>query len=934
MQQSFIHQLIEQLPKEANYFRNTTVIFPTKRACKYFEKVLAEQFGGDLWLPQVVSIQEFLYEHVPYVVLQESELVAMLHPIHERITDLKQSFVDFYKWGQMMLKDFSEIDQYLIDSEYLFHYIKSYKVIDDEDTLSQEQKILLNQFWESLPEDKSSSIKEQFLKTWQFLSEIYDAFQAALVKQNAAYEGMAYRALLNSVESSSKSFKSRNFVLAGFNALTAFEERLFVHLCHHYETKIFWDADEHYLHDEQLEAGFFIRRYLQLFPERANVLVTTNLKEQHKNVELANCPLETVQIDYALQQALAQPSTVLVLADESLLYPLIKNLPTDVGYNITMGYPLMMHSIHALLKNLLEFRRYFSIKKSISAKLLLKVLKHPLLQSHFESSALVKAESIAQVFGFFGKPQLKDLFGDNVLLEELLSKTSDDADVCLRLLFTLKADFDNASLEGIAIDACIELFQQLKSIALKNGINLAEEDVYKLLKTMMAGVKIPFESTSEATLQIMGFLETRNLDFENVIVIGATDDHLPGTNKSNSFIPFTIRKALNLPTYQENDAIFAYHFYRLMQRAENIRLVAANPIDKNSNRSRFMEQISYEWERLDNIMVSEQDIGIGLPQEITKPLLQIDKRNDFVLLKLEQYFKSEKQLSASALNTYINCPFQFYLKYIVGIHEPEDISEIYDNRVIGQIFHKMMECFYEPFLESKQWIDAESLGKFYKSADKKRLMQLAFESEQIKYSENSLVGQHALAKEVLLELLDQMIKKDIELTKQARFRIVGLEKKLESIPMQLDNGKTVYFKCYIDRVDEVEDAVQNYLRIIDYKTGKVNINSNYKKEADDYIAGYFENNKFKEGFQGYFYAWILRQAKEQLPIQVGFYGARKISGGLIYLQKGERLSDSLLEFYDERLHMLVETIFNLDIPFSQADVEEAYKFGKFRMLVE
>ncbi len=374
MESTFIQSLLRELPIESNYFKQTVVIFPTKRACIYFKNALIEAVGNDnIWLPEIISIQDFLYRYVPSAIASDQELIGLLYQIHQKIIPTEQHFAEFYKWGQMILKDFNEIDQYLVDTRHLFHYVKSMKTIDESAELTPEQTQLLNQFWNTLPTEKNSDVQAQFLKTWNSLDEIYHLFNQTLKEKNLMYEGAAYRALLDELENQNKKFNKRNFVIAGFNALSAFEERLFQHLVSHYNTTIYWDADTSYLNNTALEAGLFIRRYQKLFAGKNNFITTTSLGEFPKKVTFVEAPLEWTQVKFAIEKvATLQPKeTVLVLCDESLLYPLLESLPDSLPINITMGYPLMIHPILTLVQSLLAFHQTKVEKKNISPTLFL-----------------------------------------------------------------------------------------------------------------------------------------------------------------------------------------------------------------------------------------------------------------------------------------------------------------------------------------------------------------------------------------------------------------------------------------------------------------------------------------------------------------------------------------------------------------------------------
>ena len=943
MKESFINQLIQKLPKDNEYYRNTLIIFPTKRACIYFKKALLDSSKEkNIWLPEIISIQEFLYEHVPTAIGLEQELLCLLFEVNKSIIPAEQNFVQFYKWGQMILKDFNEIDQYLIETPYLFHYIKSLKTIDESAELSPEQTKLLNQFWSTLPTDKNSDIREKFVKTWNSLDEIYHSFHNVLQQNGITYEGNGYRKLLESLENQEKKFQKKNFVIAGFNALSAFEERFFMHLVQHYNTEIYWDADTSYLKDLDLEAGLFIRRYQKLFPDKVNHIISTSLEQSTKKVSFVEAPLEWTQVKYAIEkiETLQLEETVLVLCDEALLYPLLNNLPESMTINITMGYPLTTHPLQTLIQHLLAFHQHKQEKKSISPTLFLKIIKHPFIKVYFPSAALHKMIRSVIRLGFVTQKTIQEVLGNELILTKLLNTEVEDHQYITSILNYLLHFEKRTILDKKATETFLQLIGSLIQLLNDNEIKLEPGELYKLLKNSLASAKLPFKSDQTDGLQIMGFLETRNLDFKNVIILGATDDHLPGTNKSGSFIPYSIRKAMSLPTFQENDAIYGYHFYRLLQRAEDISLVYAVDIDKSSiNKSRFIEQIKYEWSKYEggNISFSEQHLSIPLPKPSVIELAEINKNESNIQDAFQKYFSGEKQISASSLMTYLRCPFQFYLKYIIQLNEPEELVEEYDQRILGLIFHSAMELFYQPFLESKAWINSDILKQYNKNCNWDKLLSDAFLENEIDIQKHPLVGSNLLVRNIIQRLMEKVIQKDIELKNE--FQIQGLELKIKDIPIQLNEKQTVFLKGTIDRVDCVKDQHGNtFIRIIDYKSGKAEIN-NYlsrknEKPVNQYMDEYFEAVFPKQGIQGYFYAHLFDKTTPNQKITAGFYSARSLKDGLKKLRGGTLINGEVLNEFEDRLKQLLIEIFNSEIPFKQTENEKAYEYSAYKVLVE
>jgi hypothetical protein len=944
MERTFIQSLIKEIPSDSNFFKNTTVIFPTKRACIYFKKALIEAAGNEnIWLPEIISIQDFLYRYVPYAIATDQELIGLLFQIHQKIIPAEQSFAQFYKWGQMILKDFNEIDQYLVDTRHLFHYVKSFKTLDENAELTSEQIQLLNQFWNTLPTDKNSDVKAQFIKTWNALDEIYHQFRSVLKEKNILYEGAAYQALLFELENQDKKFTKRNFIIAGFNALSAFEERLFLHLTEHYNTSIYWDADTSYLQNEELEAGLFIRRYQKHFKQAGNHLITTTLGKTAKQVTFVEAPLEWTQVKYALEKidSLNAKETVLVLCDETLLYPLLESLPESLPVNITMGYPLMIHPIHTLVQYLLAFHQHKVEKKNISPTLFLKIIQHPLITQYAVEKRHRIEKRVVQL-GFVNASIITEIFGNDDSFMALLMNVEEADHVYLNTILShLKSADSRSILDEKAFEIVLQILDGIMQSVKANQIQIVLGELYSLLKNSFSTTKLPFKSDSTDGIQIMGFLETRNLDFKNVIILGASENHLPGTNKSGSFIPYSIRKAMNLPTFHENDAIYGYHFYRLLQRAEDISLVYAIDIDKKTiNPSRFIEQIKYEWVKIESDKIQFKELKLQIP--LAKPIglepISISKNEPIVQAKFEQFFNGEKQISASSLIAYLRCPVQFYLKYIAEIPEPEELVEEYDQRILGLIFHSAMELFYQPFLKSKEWINGSTLETYAKNCDWKAIINSAFKNNSIDIEENELMGSNLLIRNIIQRLMQKVVQKDIELGEA--FQIQGLELKLKDIPIALNKmGKTVFLKGTIDRIDYVKKSNgEFYARIVDYKSGGVAMNTafayNKEKPIELYMSDYFKGKDVKQGIQGYFYSYLFDKQFPNQEIVAGFYAARNLNSGLKMLRDGQTIRTEVLSEFERLLQFTLDELFDIDFPFIQTTNEKAYEYSAYKVLVE
>jgi len=563
------------------------------------------------------------------------------------------------------------------------------------------------------------------------------------------------------------------------------------------------------------------------------------------------------------------------------------------------------------------------------------------LISNYSEELLHRIEKRVIQLGFINASVLAEFFGKEDNFTSLLLQTNEeDHTYLLSILKYLWHSVERNILDGKAFESTIQALEGLTQSIESNGIPLVLGELYNLLKNSVSTLKLPFKSESSDGLQIMGLLETRNLDFKNVIILGASENHLPGTNKSGSFIPYTIRKAMNLPTFHENDAIYGYHFYRLLQRAEDIALVYAIDIDKKTIQpSRFIEQIKYEWAKIEGGNIEFCDLNLQIPIAPSNTIMPIEvsKNHPTILAKFEQYFTGERQISASSLIAYLRCPFQFYLKYIADVPEPESLVEEYDQRILGLIFHSAMEVFYQPFLVNQQWIEPKLLEAYYKKCDWKVIIDTAFKQNDIVISELELMGSNLLIRNIIERLMQKVIQKDIALREP--FQMIGLELKIKDVSIDLADNKQVFLRGTIDRIDKVKrNDGSTYIRIVDYKSGSVTINNPFsyqqEKTLEIYMGEYFKGRDVKQGIQGYFYSYLYHSKVPNQAIVAGFYSARSLNSGLKMLRNGQQINGEILSYFEKNVQDTLNELFNIDIPFRQSDNESAYNYSAYKVLVE
>lgn len=935
MKQTFIDELLERIPLGRETTMDAAVIFPTKRAGQYFKKAILSASGQETrWLPGIYSIRDYLHRYSRLAIAGEEELLPVLYKVHREVTGIQQSYTEFQKWGQMILKDFNEIDQYLIEPSLIFHYVEEYKKIDTTPILSEDQVQILDTFWNLLPEDTDSRLRKQFLKTWESLGKIYRSFQLALSERGVTYEGQAYRQLLSDLRDGSVRLSEGHLFICGFNALSIFEEELFKYLVEAHETKLYWDIPKSWLDSTDQFSAHFIQKYVSLFPEQANEFIDS--QETHPQFELVEAPADVIQLDYAIDKIkdYRPEETAIVLCDESLAYPMILRQSEAFRPNMTMGFPVALSPAMAFFKHACDWFITRAVQHRMPADTFVKLIGSPWLQRLLDERQAEQLASATRKFGYMSTFLIHKHLGENSPLADRLLAETDIKHAILDLLRMVLTATASDQEDFPIIRGCVEMVNDLNHWLEAFELDVAMEEYPQLIRTRLLSLKIPFSGAQENQVQVMGFLESRGLDFKNLLILSADDKHLPGSVRNTSFIPHAIKRALKLPTYKEHDAIYSYHFYRLLLRAERVSLVYSTTSQGMEQvRSRFVEQIAFREHERTGQALPVNSLSRPIPASRPYQSMIIDKEHPVTLEKFDRYYNGASMFSASQLVTYLKCPVQYYLKHILKIDELEEISEDYDQRELGLLFHRCMELFYQPFMDSGEWIDADKLKARIKSTDFKALLAKAFIDEQFSKPYAQLKGQNLLVSNIIIELVRRVLDLDAQ---GPAFRVIGLEMKLSDIPITLSDGKVVHLRGVLDRVDEVrgERGDVSYTRIIDYKTGKVSIGSTWNKTPEEVVGQYFKDARNKEGFQLFCYAWMYRQMQPEAAIKAGIYGVKKLSDKLSLVNGKREIDAEMMGLFEGRLRKLLEEILDVSSPFVQSDDDQVYSYSSYRLLVD
>ncbi|MCX6266927.1 MAG: PD-(D/E)XK nuclease family protein, partial [Bacteroidetes bacterium] len=729
------------------------IVLPNRRGGLFLRKYLAAEIGKVTWAPTIFSIEDFMTNISG---LQEAETLHLLFELFEVHQEIEgknaQTFEEFLRWAPQLLSDFNEIDRYLGDAKDLFT------------TLTEARAISI---W-NLEGQPLTEFEKKYLHFYQSLYGYYEKLTIRLLAKNMAYQGLGFRRAAENVELLMNKFPWRHIIFAGFNALTKAEETIIGTLRSEGKATLLWDADKYYLDDKHQEAGNFLREWTRKWPVKDHHWIFNDFEISEKQIEIIGSPDSVGQVKYCgsllqelVKKGKASEKTAVVLLDEGLLIPLLNSIPQEVdAINITAGLPLNQTPLSSLFETVFQLHIHtaqfsYLVSKGIQKfyyRDVLKVLQHPYIhriaRSMMGENRFVFDETIDRIrLGhqiFIGIEDIvsqdEDLFSANLtFLDAIFAGWQKPADVLASfktLIETIRASI-GGSMEMEYLFAFSKIVNQLGNLLSDFPSELKIPAFYELYRQVISGTSLPFYGEPLKGVQLMGMLETRTLDFENVIILSCNEDLLPSGKINASFIPFDIKRSFELPTYRHKDAVYAYHFYRLIQWAKHVWILYNTESDQlgGGDRSRYLRQISCELPAYNpKITIKESILTTPLIKGEFLPVIEISKTGD-VLAALEE--KAKKGFSASSLNTYRNCALKFYFAEIAGIKEPENVDDTIDPAVLGSAIHEALNKLYKPYID--RHLTKEHLVEMDKESD--RTVDAAFHQKFLVLASQPLIGE-------------------------------------------------------------------------------------------------------------------------------------------------------------------------------------------------
>lgn len=914
-------------------------VFPNRRSLVFFNKYLGEQTaraGVPVMAPACCQMNDFVSRLSRERSGSRIKLLRILYDCYKPLYEAREGegkaepLDDFIFWGGVILSDFNDIDKYLIDPGQIFANIAQFKEMQqDFSFLNDSQRAALEQFLGNFSTD--GEYKRRFQTIWDILYDLYRNFNAELDAKELSYEGRIYRKLAGMLKEQSVSDLlsreypgSEKFVFVGLNALNNCEKKLLRSIRDARMAEFCWDFSSHFIKDSHNKSSFFIRENLNLFPQ-AFEIDPEGLPDPSFNVLSVPSSIgQTKQIPQILQTVgKADISTAIVLPDEKLLVPVLNSIPPEITQlNVTMGYPISGSVLWPLIMDVASLQLHIYRKDGVPFfyhKQVWSILSNSLLRLSMSPEGLKTADSIREKAQCY--VPLED-FGTDAVLEAIFRDVASDpssgeaaqiqefARYLENVLRTLAAGMEDT----VELDFARIIYQTLEEL-IQDPLPVKPATFVRVLQQMCAGQTVPFQGEPMRGLQIMGPLETRALDFENIIILNCNEGIFPRRSSDSSFIPGELRKGFEMPTYEYRDAMWAYYFYRMVERARNVWMLYDSRTEgvRAGEESRFIKQL-------------ELHFGVPVRRWVAKNEIKRQPSVEDIAKSAEDIGKlKEGHLSASAIQNYLSCPAKFYFAYVQGLKQENEVAESLDASMFGQVFHSVMETLYDT---PDRKVSAEYLGELLKSGT--RIADLVTSTVLSKQRSFVLSGKNLIYRDMICSYVRQVIKRDIEFLKDSSspcFTILGLER-----AMKADIGGFPFIGM-IDRLDSISPGC---IRIVDYKTGKVddndiNICDDNASEVVDKLFGPADKGRPHIAVQLYIYDVFARRDKFLAPNEIlnSIYQTNRL---FVEGVKNVGLSAKFISLMEERMQRLLDEISDLSIPWKRCEVQDNCKYCDFKQI--
>ena len=912
--QSFIQDVVKDILRNNQDTGKIIFVLPSKRAGVFLKKIVSRSLTKTVLAPEIYSIEDFIEKVSNLVTANTTTQLFELYNAYLNVGDYeKESFDSFLKWGQILLQDFNEVDRYLVDASTLYKNIEAIQEVNH---------------WSLNPEN--SEMIENYLHFWRYLEDIYNQFNSNLIKQGLGHQGLIYKTSVSELPNYLKTIDKKHIFL-GFNALNTAESILIQTILEKTDASIYWDIDPYFLKDNIHDAGYFIRNYQNTWKvlkgKTLNGLTTHYNTEKH--IEIIGVPKNISQVNYVgnllykiqNEHPESLSNSAIILGNEELLNPLLNSIPSNISAtNITMGQKLESTPLASFFTNLIDFHEQ-KTEKGWFYKNLLNLLTHSYAVLLFDANEVSAEALITKIklnnWSYISSSQIEDLIPTNATVSLLFKETNnnpinliDNFLVLIQSIRTIEIVKNNTLLLE-QLYKFYTIFNQLKDLCATFSYINNLKSFKQLFKQLLSTETLDFQGNPIEGIQIMGMLESRLLDFETIIITSVNEGVLPSGKSNNSFIPFDLKIKNGLPTYKEKDAVYTYHFYRLLQRAKNVYILYNTEPDalEGGEKSRLITQLLTDENRTD---ITEY-IATPQIQSFTKKNETIFKTKSLVALIQE---KAKKGFSPSSLSNYIRNPIDFYKQNLLHINDVLQVEETLAPNTFGTIVHDSLEELYAPLVGIN--LTVELLNGIKKNIP--QIVSLNFEKT---YKEGNISsGKNYISFHVILKYIQTFIDAEISALNDHSIKIIALEQSL-SVPLQISGlDFPIILKGKLDRIDEFDGIT----RIIDYKTGKVERRNVEIMDWDILTEEYQYSKAFQLLCYGLMY--FKTNPKENLSIQAGIISLKNFAEGtLLFAQKESArgtknhiINNEVISDFEQILGQLITEICNADIPFTEKEV--------------
>ena len=923
---------------------NMAFIFPNRRSGLFFRKYLAEEAGKPMFAPAVYTINDLFISLSGKQTADRIGMLFTLYNIYVRLASWEESFDEFVFWGEMLLNDFDDIDKYIANARMIFTNVTDLKEIDSGyGDLSDNQIAAIRTFWASFT--PKSSGQQNFQTVWQILYPLYARFKESLAAEGKGYEGMIFREVAESLDSDDFDGKLPDYdqwVFVGLNALSITEEKLLAFFQRKGIADFYWDYASARVNDPDNKASFFSASNKRRFPSRFPLPDDGPLPDPTIDVIGIPSAIGQAKQVYSIlhewagkgeMQSGGDIKTAVVLPDEQMLVPTLNAIPESIdSINVTMGYPpdgtpvaALMDFIPSLQKN----TRYVDGQPAFYLRDVLPLLNHryvvatdPAAVTALAREITVRKRMLIEAQSLRTTPFLNRLF-------TVVEDAAQVSDYLLAILKTLAEHIGN-EMETEFIFHYHKIVNRMKEVMIEADASMTLPTYFRLLKRMAASISIPFAGEPLAGLQIMGILETRALDFDRIIILSMNEGIFPQKRAASSFIPWNLRRGFGLPTYEHQDSVRAYHFYRLIHRAKHVTLIYDSRSGglQTGEMSRFIHQLRYHY----GAPLQTKWIAYNFAPSNKNPVAAVEKTEP-IMQRLRQYRTDPNlALSASAINTWLDCPLKFYFTIIENIKEEEKLSDTIESNEFGSVLHQVMEDMYRPLCNRIVTADLLHLLRKNTSAMTESVRRNFLAVRYGSDSRRPLAGQDFLAGEMIRKYAARILETDARLF--TPFQYISSEEKITAA-INLPDGSQVRLKGFIDRVDKVDDRI----RVVDYKSGRGETTFSTLES----LFNPAEPDRRKAVMQVFMYAWMKNAAADHpsAPIKPAVYFMRTLFSDTfdpsVYMTLGrnkERIDNflPLLLPFEEALSQCLGNIFDPNIPFTRTLNGKACEWCGFKEL--